>query len=150
MPRLDEFGVEILDTTPVSLPTGFRKPETLQEQVARLVRNQVSREAEEAGYESFDEADDFDVEDEFDPSTPFETVFDPVLGEVTPHDLRTFETQYRQKYQSLQMKAFEKQDEAAVLASKMKALIEGARNDTRFVSKEPQRRGEPRKEPEAE
>lgn len=147
-PRLDSAGHEVLDDKPPHIPAGFRRPETLQEQVARLVRTHVSREAEEAGYETFEEAEDFEVDDDFDPSSPFETIFDPVLGEVTPHDLKTFESHYRQKYVAMQQKFFEKEEKANDIAMKMKALIEGAKSSP-FV-KDPPRRGEARKEAPAE
>lgn len=99
-PRLDEHGREIPDPTPVAIPSGFRKPETLAETVARLVRHQVSEHAELHGMETFDEADDFDVdEDPQDPGTPFEVFFDPILGrDVTPADFKSREGHYRELY----------------------------------------------------
>lgn len=89
----DENGHEIPDPRPLAMPSGFRRPETLAEQVQRLVRRQLSGAAEEAGYETFEEANDFDLADDpVDPSTPFEPFFDPVLGvELTPHDIVKFE-----------------------------------------------------------
>lgn len=144
--KIDFYGREIPDPTPLRVPGGFKRPETLQEQVARLVRGAISREAEEAGFETFDEAEDFDVEDDFDPRTPFEVVFDPVLGEITPHDLRKFEGEYRRKYLSLQQSAFEAEEKAADIAAKMKALGEAAKRD--FRPNDPPRRGEARKEPD--
>jgi len=96
---LDAKGHEIMDPTPVSLPAGFKRPETLAEQVQRLVRNQVSQEAHKAGAETFEEAEDFDIEDEIDPSTPYEAEFDPTLGrEVTAQEFHNHETKYRQRY----------------------------------------------------
>lgn len=145
--RIDGLGREILDPTPPRIPANFKRPETLAEQVARLVRGNISREAEAAGYETFEESEDFDVEDEFDPRTPFETFFDPVLGEVTPHDLKKFEGEYRRKYMSLQEAAFVAEDKAADIARKMKALGEAAQRD--FRPQDPQRRGEPRKQADA-
>lgn len=149
---LDPYGHELPDPTPLRLPSGFRRPETLQEQVARLVRTQISREAEEAGYETFEEAEDFDVDDDFDPSSPFETIFDPVLGEVTPHDLKTFESEYRRKFIGLQQKFFEQEEKAGDIARKMKALIEGAKVSpmVRQPAGDPPRRGEPRRQGPAE
>lgn len=78
------------DPTPVAIPSGFKRPETLAETVARLVRSdRFRREAEAAGFETFEEADDFDIDDDPpDPATPFEPFFDPALGrEVTPADV---------------------------------------------------------------
>ncbi len=89
MPRavFDKWGREIPDPTPMSLPVGFKIPETLDEQIQRLVRNQVSRNADEKGFETFDEAEDFDVDDEIDPNSPFEMEFDPVLGRDVSADM---------------------------------------------------------------
>jgi len=143
--RLDDNGHEVPDPTPLRIPGGFKRPETLQEQVARLVRGSISREAEAAGYETFEESEDFDVDDEFDPRTPFETIFDPVLGEVTPHDLQKFEGEYRRKYMALQQSAFEAEDKASEIAAKMRALGEAAKRN--FRPNDPPRRGEARQEP---
>lgn len=83
----------------LSMPSGFERPLTLQEQVQRLVRSSLSRYAEMQGFESFDEADDFDIEDEIEPHTPYEVFFDPVLGrDVTADQFRRNESQYRRLY----------------------------------------------------
>ncbi|QXP07968.1 MAG: hypothetical protein [Arizlama microvirus] len=73
--RHDELGREILDETPMALPIGFQRPPTLQEQVARLVRTEFSRQAVAEGRESFEEADDFDMDD-VDFSSPYEEDYD--------------------------------------------------------------------------
>lgn len=79
---LDENGHEIPDPRPMAIPSGLGRPETLEEQVRRLVRSNAFT---EPGQETFEEAEDFDVDDDFDPSTPYELQFDPVLGkEVSP------------------------------------------------------------------
>lgn len=72
-------GKEYLDPTPVAVPVGFGRPESLQETIRRLVRTEVSRGASQAGFESFEEANDFDVDDdEF----------------VTSHELRAMENEF--------------------------------------------------------
>lgn len=87
--RLDKEGREIPDPNPVEVPAGMKRPETLAEQVQRLVRTSISAHAALHGQESFEEADDFDIEDDFDPSTPYETHFDPVIGrDITPADFQ--------------------------------------------------------------
>ncbi len=80
--QFDKHGRELPDSTPLAMPAGFTPPETLAEQIQRLVRTQVSDKAEELGQESFSEADDFEIEDddEADPTSIFEQHFDPVLG----------------------------------------------------------------------
>lgn len=101
MPRIDfdEAGHEIPDSRPVALPTGFKKPESLHAQIQRLVRTHISREAQEQGMETFDEADDFDVDDDFDPHTPYEMEFDPMLGrEVSPDMVNRSPERFRDEY----------------------------------------------------
>lgn len=99
--------VENTDPTPMEIPAGFRKPETMEEMVQRLVRRQVSDAAEAAGAESFEESEDFDVDDMFDPSSPYEEVFDPVLNRgITVDEFRKNEAVYRQRYEDAQDKAW--------------------------------------------
>lgn len=87
--RLDENGHEILDPNPVEVPLGMKRPESLAEQVQRLVRTSISNHAAMHGLETFEESEDFDVGDDFDPSTPYEEQFDPVLGvNLTPADFQ--------------------------------------------------------------
>ena len=87
--RLDEHGHELPDPRPMEVPLGMKKPETIAEVVQRLVRHQVSQYAAMNGMETFEEAEDVEVDDEFDPSTPYELDFDPVLGrEITAADFQ--------------------------------------------------------------
>lgn len=56
---------EIPDQTPVELPLGYKVPETLEQLMARMIRNvEFNRIREAAGAETFEEADDFEVGDE--------------------------------------------------------------------------------------
>jgi len=74
--RLDPKGREIVDPVPVAPPIGYIKQESLHEQIARMVRSErLRQEAEAAGFETFEEADDFDVGDDYDPSSTFEEQF---------------------------------------------------------------------------
>lgn len=61
--RHDERGREIPDPTPVAMPAGLSKPESMQDMIRRFVRLEASRAAEASGYESFEEADDFEPDD---------------------------------------------------------------------------------------
>lgn len=88
---------ETPDPRPMAIPAGMKRPPTLAEQVARLVRgHQLQRELAEAGLETFEEADDFEIPDDMpDPTTPYEPFFDPVLGvELTPADIRRDNAKY--------------------------------------------------------
>lgn len=62
--QYDDQGREIPDPRPMSLPSGWDRPLSLSEQIKRMVRVELSRQAVDDGQESFEEADDFDVEDE--------------------------------------------------------------------------------------
>lgn len=94
--RQDENGREVPDPRPVEMPLGMKRPETLAEQVQRLVRRQVSEYAAMHGHETFEEADDLEIDEDFDPSTPYELEFDPVLGrEITAAD---FQDAQRREY----------------------------------------------------
>lgn len=119
-PRLDEFGHEIPDPKPVAIPAGFKRPETLAEQVQRLVRTSISRQAAEQGFETFEESEDFDVDDEFDPSTPYETFFDPVLGrDISPQEFKANEQAYRAQYLKAQAEYYARVDQEHILAENL-------------------------------
>lgn len=98
--KLDDNGHELPDPTPLTLPSGFKRPETLEAQIQRLVRGAISRQAAESGYETFEDADDFDIPDDTDdPFTPYEMEFDPILGrEVSPQMLKEGGDRIRTEY----------------------------------------------------
>jgi len=86
--QYDADGREIPDPQPTFLNTGLTAPESTSAMIQRLVRTELSTAAANAGFESFEEADDFDVEDEFDdPTTPFEMFFDPQIGREISADM---------------------------------------------------------------
>lgn len=72
MAKYNEKGQEIPDPTPVELPLGFRRPPSIHELIKAAVRDEMSREAESQGMETFDEADDFDVDDDEEINSPYE------------------------------------------------------------------------------
>lgn len=63
---LNEKGHEVFNPTPKVLHTGVNRPPTLQEQIQRVLRINLSEQAEAQGAETFEESNDFDVVDEFD------------------------------------------------------------------------------------
>lgn len=67
---LDERGHEIPDPTPMALKVGMTRPATLQEQIQRLIKTTLSQQAEAQNMESFIEANDFDVTDDFETNEP--------------------------------------------------------------------------------
>lgn len=62
--KFDELGREVPDDTPLELPFGVRRPESLTEMIQRMIRTDVSRVAEAGGAETFDEANDFEMDDD--------------------------------------------------------------------------------------
>lgn len=100
---LGKGGQEMTDSTPLRIPLGFQRPETLAEQVQRLVRTHISQTAANQGFETFEESEDFDVEDEPDfPDTPYEMLFDPILQrEVTADEFHRNADAYREEYQKV-------------------------------------------------
>lgn len=77
---LNERGAgayEVPDPVPMSPPVGYRAQPSMADVVREMVRGELMRRAaDEAGVESFEDADDFDVDDDYDPSSPWEQDFD--------------------------------------------------------------------------
>lgn len=73
---LDDTGGEILSSVPMQPPVGFHREPSMFD-VMRSMIAQHQKELSDAGFESPDEADDFDVDDDFDPTSPYEHNFDP-------------------------------------------------------------------------
>lgn len=77
---LDEHGHERPDPTPVAPPVGHNRQPSLAEQIrSMVVSERLKQEAAAAGAETFEEADDFEVGDDYDPTSPYEEVFEPPL-----------------------------------------------------------------------
>lgn len=76
--------LEIPDPTPVEMPLGYEKPESLESMIARMVRN-VSLRAEKHGAETFEESDDFDCDDDHDPVSQYQL---NEMQEEVPYALR--------------------------------------------------------------
>lgn len=64
--QYNELGQEMPDPTPIAVPAHFKRPPSLQEQIKSLIRNELSQRASEADEESFEEADDFELDDDAD------------------------------------------------------------------------------------
>lgn len=76
---LDEFGREIPDPTPMAPPVGYKRQPTMAEVIRQQIQGEaLARAAREMGKESWEEADDFVIGDDYDPSSPWEEQFDPV------------------------------------------------------------------------
>ncbi|UOF79229.1 hypothetical protein [Microviridae sp.] len=76
--RLDERGRELLDGRPMEPPVGYNPQPSLMEKIRKMVHDaQVQRDLAKAGVETFDEANDFDVGDDYDPTSPWEQYYEP-------------------------------------------------------------------------
>lgn len=66
MANFDEFGAQIPDETPVEIPVHVKNLNRSfsAEDVRRMVRVELSRQARELGFDSVEEADDFFVDDD--------------------------------------------------------------------------------------
>lgn len=76
--KFNELGEEIPDSTPSSIQVGYHIPKNWKLSITELVRKALNDQAESQGYETFDEANDFDCpEEEEDMAlTPYEDHFD--------------------------------------------------------------------------
>ena len=62
---------EVLDNTPMEIPVDVEPP-SIRDEMREYIRTIISQNAEENGAGSFEEEDDFDIPDEFDPVSPYE------------------------------------------------------------------------------
>lgn len=58
------------DPRPVEVPTKLKRPETTDERIRRIIKEQISPHAVQQGLESFEESEDFDIEDDFESQMP--------------------------------------------------------------------------------
>lgn len=78
--KYDKDGNEIMDSTPVAASLRIR-PVSEYRRLTQMIRYEMSQAAAKSGFETLQESEDFDVGDDFDPTTPFEEQFDPNTGE---------------------------------------------------------------------
>lgn len=72
-------GKEYPDPVPMSAEIGYEPPPDLMTMIRTMVHSEAAKHVlQQAGIETIDEADDFDIEDDpLDPLTPYEAVFMP-------------------------------------------------------------------------
>ena len=64
-------GREYPDQTPVEIPAGYGQPLSLRDEMRRFIREEMSNQALVDGHETFEESDDFDIDDEDDYESPY-------------------------------------------------------------------------------
>lgn len=79
--KFNERGEELPDQTPIELPVGVRRPESLNDMMRRMIRTSLSQYAADQGEETFEEANDFDIPD--DDPTVSNTQYQEMSDEVT-------------------------------------------------------------------
>lgn len=73
-----KVGKEYPNPEPLAPPIGWVPQKPIHEQIRDMVLREISAAAESEGMETAEEADDFEVGDDYDPSTPYEEYFEPV------------------------------------------------------------------------
>lgn len=74
-----DTGREIPDDVPMQPAVGFVKQDSMVQRVREMVASELlRRHADAEGFDTFEEADDFDIGDDIDPDTPYEAEFEPV------------------------------------------------------------------------
>jgi len=78
-------GREVVSSVPMAPPIGWKKQPSMIDHIRNLVRSErLRQEVEAAGFETPEEADDFDIGDDYDPQSPYEHNFDPPAPAVAP------------------------------------------------------------------
>lgn len=85
VPVLSAEGAELPDPTPMAPPVGFRPSPPLHERIRAMVQDFYMQQQQRDQVESPEEADDFDVDEEMDPSAPYEYNFEPPKDENEVH-----------------------------------------------------------------
>lgn len=79
--RHDEKGREVLDPVPMQPPLGYRKQPSLADQIRQQVLSEKIRAwEEELGEETEEEADDFEIGDDFVPLSEYENDHIPTIS----------------------------------------------------------------------
>lgn len=79
---LDDLGREIPDPRPMQPPIGYKKQPSMFELIREATAREVALYAAGREPETFEEADDFDIDDDVDPHSQWENDFDPPWSEV--------------------------------------------------------------------
>lgn len=81
--ELSPAGAEILDPVPMEPPIGYKDQPDMWETVQRMVKTELlARELASQDYGSFEEEDDFEVGDDYEPTSPHENEADVSVAEL--------------------------------------------------------------------
>lgn len=82
--RHNEYGEEVLDPVPLQPPLGYKRSPTLSEQILQQVRHAKLEEAANV-LETDEDADDFNVGDDYEPLSKYENDHIPSVKELKRH-----------------------------------------------------------------
>lgn len=83
--KINPYDFEPVDDTPVSIPTRLKLPQSRTDQMREFIRREMSIQAAEQGEETFEEADDFEIDEEDTPLTRYEMLYlEPPAEEPAP------------------------------------------------------------------
>lgn len=116
--RINNLGQEVPDPTPVAMPLGHINPEPLEVRMRRMIQMEMSQEAMRQGYESFEEANDFNVGDGDDERFTDE---DDIFTPNDPHVQNAFEREEPVVRERLTKAQKEAQEKKATEGRKAKA-----------------------------
>lgn len=103
-------GSEINNPNPKILAAGIGRPATLQEQIQRCLRQELSTRSAEEGNETFEESNDFDIDDTFDskePSSEYDLMEEEYLAAPKPPAAETKKPLKENEKQARQLKSVE-------------------------------------------
>lgn len=118
---LDENGHEVPNFERLVVPLGYKRPADLAEQVQRLVRHSLEEYAALQQKETFEDSEDFDTGEDDTVGSPYEEVFDPILGRsLTPDEFRRHEAEYKRKFVENLRKEINQQDRLETFREKLR------------------------------
>lgn len=81
---LDERGNEVLlDLVPTAPPISVTRERSMMDHHREFIRSELlAMQARKEGFETFEESEDFDVEDDVQVDSPWENEFDPSMAEI--------------------------------------------------------------------
>lgn len=133
MAKFNEQGQQIPDQTPLEIPVGFQVPTDLNTLIRQLVRAESGR-AAEMGQETFEEADDFEIESD-DPISPYTPT---TMQEEAPREAKFLREEEKPKPDEISSPGANDADYQAFLAWKQ---ANAKANDQKNSSSDPPQSG---------
>lgn len=103
--RQTRDGAEIPDEVPLAPPVGYRREPSMVDHIRSVIMGeQIRRAAHAAGYETFEEADDFDIDEDYEPGSEFEMEqdFEPVSSLKAKEELARKEAELAKQRAALE------------------------------------------------